>query len=93
MSADLLRCLFWHAQAEELAQIEAMKMEELRKLQRDRRVLDQQSRALLKLPTKRDKEEIQALEVRAMPTTMSRSVNELLCLLMQGCPSSKCHGS
>ncbi len=50
-------------QAEELAQVEALKIEELRKLQRDRRVLEKQSRALLKLPTKREKEEIQALEV------------------------------
>ncbi|GAB4819297.1 hypothetical protein N2152v2_006343 [Parachlorella kessleri] len=48
--------------AEELAQVEALKIEELRKLQRDRRVLEKQSRALLKLPTKREKEEIQALE-------------------------------
>ena len=44
--------------------MEALKAEELRKLQRDRRVLEKQSRALLKLPTKREKEEIQALEVR-----------------------------
>ncbi len=62
-------CMLMHlracTQAEELAQIEAMKMEELRKLQRDRRVLEKQSRALLKLPTKREKEEIQALEVGA----------------------------
>ena len=42
--------------------MEALKAEELRKLQRDKRVLEKQSRALLKLPTKREKEEIQALE-------------------------------
>lgn len=51
-------------QAEELAQVEALRAEEQRKLQRDRRVLEKQSRALLKLPTKREKEEIQALEAR-----------------------------
>lgn len=50
-------------QAELLSQFETTKTEELRKLQRDRRVLEKQSRALLKLPTKRDKEDLQALEV------------------------------
>lgn len=53
-----------YRQLEEAAQFEAQRAEELRKLQRDRRVLEKQSRAILKLPTKQSKEEVAAVEVR-----------------------------
>lgn len=49
---------------DEAARFEAERGEELRKLQRDRRVLEKQSRAILKMPTKQSKEEVAAVEVR-----------------------------
>lgn len=52
------------SQLEEAARFEAERAEELRKLQRDRRVLEKQSRAILKMPTKQSKEEVAAVEVR-----------------------------
>lgn len=63
--------------------MEAAKAEELRKLQRDRRVLEQQSRALLKLPTKREKEEIQALEASGVPCK-SQATDGLMSTLAGG---------
>jgi hypothetical protein len=50
-------------QREEAARFEAQRLEELRRLQRDRRVLEKQSRAVLKMPTKQSKEEVAAVEV------------------------------
>lgn len=52
-------------QLEEAARFESERAEELRKLQRDRRVLEKQSRAILKMPTKQSKEEVAAVEVGA----------------------------
>lgn len=52
-------------QLEEAARFEAERGAELRKLQRDRRVLEKQSRAILKMPTKQSKEEVAAVEVRS----------------------------
>jgi len=51
------------SQVDEAAKFEAERAEELRKLQRDRRVLEKQSRAILKMPTKQSKEEVAAVEV------------------------------
>lgn len=45
-----------------MSQFEAMKAEELKKLKRERRVLEQQSKALLKLPNKKERSEIESLE-------------------------------
>jgi len=39
-----------------------MKAEELKKLKRERRVLEQQSKALMKLPNKKERTEIEGLE-------------------------------
>ena len=39
-----------------------MKTEELKKIKRERRVLEQQSKALLKLPNKKERSEIESLE-------------------------------
>ncbi|KAL4428852.1 hypothetical protein ABPG77_005290 [Micractinium sp. CCAP 211/92] len=47
---------------DEAARYESQRAEELRKLQRDRRVLEKQSRAILKMPTKQSKEEVAAVE-------------------------------
>eukprot|EP00887_Chlorella_sp_A99_P007816 scaffold20.g7816.t1 len=49
---------------QEAARFEAERGEELRKLQRDRRVLEKQSRAMMKIPSQRDREEVKAVEVR-----------------------------
>ncbi|BDA48687.1 probable centromere protein J [Coccomyxa sp. Obi] len=49
-------------QAEEMAAWERAKEEEKKKLQRERAVLSKQSRAMLKLPTKKDRAEMEALE-------------------------------
>ncbi|KAL4856275.1 Centromere protein J [Chlorella vulgaris] len=56
------RDAFEQQKREEAAQFEAQRLEELRKLQRDRRVLEKQSRAVLKMPTKQSKEEVAAVE-------------------------------
>ena len=58
------RAAFERQQREEAARFEAERGEALRRLARDRRVLEQQSRAVLRLPTHRDKAEVQAVEVR-----------------------------
>ena len=50
-------------QVVEAARFEAERAEELRKLQRDRRVLEKQSRAMMKIPSQREKEEVKAVEV------------------------------
>ena len=63
-SSRLSRSLCGSPQLEEAARFEAERGEELRKLQRDRRVLEKQSRAILKMPTKQSKEEVAAVEVR-----------------------------
>jgi hypothetical protein len=63
-SSRLPRSLCGSPQLEEAARFEAERGEELRKLQRDRRVLEKQSRAILKMPTKQSKEEVAAVEVR-----------------------------
>lgn len=41
---------------------EAARDEEARRLKRERRTLDQQMRALLKLPTRKDRSEVEAVE-------------------------------
>jgi hypothetical protein len=51
------RCRFC-AQADELAAWEARKEEEERRLKRDRRVLEKQGRALLKLPSRKERSEV-----------------------------------
>jgi hypothetical protein len=57
-------------QVDEAARFESERAEELRKLHRDRRVLEKQRRALLKMPTKQSKEEVAAVEVRQLPGLM-----------------------
>lgn len=52
--------LLWQAAAQ--ASLEAWRSEEARRLARERRVLDQQSKALLKLPSKKEKSALDALE-------------------------------
>jgi hypothetical protein len=49
-------------QAAEQAALEALREEEQRKAARERRVLEQQSRALLKLPGKKERSAVAALE-------------------------------
>ncbi|KAI3437602.1 hypothetical protein D9Q98_000055 [Chlorella vulgaris] len=56
------RDAFEQQKREEAARFEAQRLEKLRKLQRDRRVLEKQSRAVLKMPTKQSKEEVAAVE-------------------------------
>eukprot|EP00210_Caulerpa_lentillifera_P006670 g6373.t1 len=51
-----------HKQTNAMVQFEAMKAEELKKLKRERRVLEQQSKALMKLPSKKERSEIEGLE-------------------------------
>ncbi|PRW20917.1 GPR1 FUN34 yaaH family [Chlorella sorokiniana] len=56
------KAAFEKRKVEDAARFEADRSEELRKLQRDRRVLEKQSRAIMKLPTKQSKEEVAAVE-------------------------------
>ena len=49
-------------QSRAIAEFEAMKTEEFKKIKRERRVLEQQSKALLKLPNKKERSEIESLE-------------------------------
>lgn len=51
------------AQADESAAWERAKEEDERRLKRDRRVLEQQSRALLKLPNRKERSEVSAAAV------------------------------
>lgn len=54
-------CL-WIAQADEAAQLEDWRQSENQRLQRERRVLEKQSRALLKLPSKKERSAVEAAE-------------------------------
>lgn len=56
---------FERRKAEEAARVEAERVEGQRKLARDRRVLEKQSRAIMRLPSQLEKEEVKAVEVRA----------------------------
>lgn len=51
-------------QAEEHAALEAAREDASRRLARERRVLEKQSKALLKLPTKKERSAIEALEAQ-----------------------------
>jgi hypothetical protein len=52
-------CLHAPLQAEEQAGVEAQREEEQRKLARERRVIEQQSRAILKLASKKERSAVQ----------------------------------
>ena len=53
-----MSCIVWFEQAEEMAAWQLAKEEEKKRLQRERAVLSKQSRALLKLPTRKDRAEV-----------------------------------
>lgn len=52
----------WIAKADEAAQLEDWRQSENQRLQRERRVLEKQSRALLKLPSKKERSAVEAAE-------------------------------
>ena len=58
-------------QADEAAQWAAEKEEDERRLKRDRRVLDKQSRALLKLPNRKERSEVGCRTATAQSTPPS----------------------
>lgn len=60
--AGLGRAEFEREMESRRKEFEAERAEELRKLQRDRRVLEKQAKALLQLPTKKERSEVEALQ-------------------------------
>lgn len=64
-------------QVEQTAKWEAARDEEARRLKRERRALDQQMRALVKLPTRKDRSEVRAalIEVATSIVELSLAVH------------------
>lgn len=77
-------------QAEHAVLFEAERKEELRKLHRDRRVLEKQSRAVLKMPTKQCREEVAAVEVRLPLHSKQHAATAFPCLQAFGLGASPC---